>query len=108
VQSQDNSKMIGIICLALGVVLLAGILNFLEAKPFIDKFWPALLILIGVMLTGTNKIVGSALAWVGFLGLIISLDLFGTAGDVIVLILLAITGLAFISPKLATKPKNDQ
>lgn len=106
-QSQDNSKIIGIICLALGFVLLAGILNFLETKPFIDKFWPALLILIGVLLSGSNKMVGFGLAWIGFLGLIISLNLFGSAGGVIVLVLLVITGIAMFTPKLATKSKAD-
>lgn len=106
-KSQDNSKIIGFICLALGLVLLSGILNLLETKPFIDRFWPVLLILIGVLMSGSNKLVGYGLAWVGFLGLIISLNLLGSAGGVIVLILLVITGIAMFTPKLATKPKDD-
>ena len=58
----------GLLLLALGLILLAGNLDFFPVRPTLSRWWPVILIIIGikhlVVFRGSTALIG-ALFWLG-------------------------------------------
>jgi hypothetical protein len=107
---------IGIIILIVAAVLLADLIGFLKANDIFGAYWPALLILVGIVVStspgGSGKI-GLSLGLM-MLGLLLILRTTGVlasqAGETILVVILALTAIVVLVMSVGggTKPANKK
>lgn len=100
-----------LIFLIVGLVILADLIGFLKASDVFGTYWPALLILVGLvtisMPGGSSKMAFSIGLMV--LGLLLILRTSGVlasqAGDTVLVILLALSGIAVLVMSVGNQSK---
>lgn len=100
-----------IIFLIVALVILADLIGFLKANDIFGKYWPALLILVGIVVAGSQGGAGKIGFSLGLmiLGLLLILRTAGVlaspAGETILLVLLALSGIAVLVMSVGNEPK---
>jgi hypothetical protein len=101
-----KSAAVGLLGIGLGLLILAQLFNFIDAKPVLDALWPIILVVTGLVLVGSNQMVGSSLIGIGFLSLLFRWGILGTGGNYLIVLLLVALGVAALVRGLRPKPLN--
>jgi hypothetical protein len=102
---------VALIFMVVALVFLADLVGFLKANDIFGKYWPGLLILVGIVIAGSPgkpSRTGLALGLM-ILGLLLILRTLGVlnsqAGETILVVLLALSGLAILVMNVGNEPK---
>jgi hypothetical protein len=104
---------LALIFLAVAVVVLIDLLGFLSSNNFLGQYWPLLFILLGLFTfsAGSSRENGFAFGIIilGLLMLLFELNAFQTtAGKTILVLLLALSGLAVLVFAISKKPQEPK
>ncbi|MCX6804973.1 MAG: hypothetical protein NT111_03080 [Patescibacteria group bacterium] len=102
---------LSLVFLVIALVVLGDLVGLIKANNIFGQYWPALLILLGVMLIGPNSRnngISFGIIILGILLLMNTFNLFATQGGKVVLImLLSFSGLAMLVFATTKKHKGS-